>query len=243
MELIPNMKSLKQFRPVYLASGALLLSVLAAPLFVDAPLRLNKRRPVSAPAPAPQRLRVAILDFDFATTGLTGGAYSFADGGGPGRGVSDLLTNRMVQNGTFSIIERSQIAAVLEEQNLGAAGRIDASTAAEIGRILGVDAVIVGSVTRFNVEERRSGLSILGIGNSRRRYLAQVEVNARMIDTTTAEILAVAEGSGETEERGSNFSLGGLVTSGSDSDSTDRLLSEAAEQAVDALVVRLTERR
>ncbi|WP_348251804.1 CsgG/HfaB family protein [Leptolyngbya sp. FACHB-1515] len=235
------MKSLKQSRLVYLAQGVLLLSVLASPLLV-ATAAVAVEQTV-AQASTQQRLRVAILDFDFATTGLTGGAYSFASGGGPGQGISDLLTNRMVQNGTFSIIERSQIAAVLREQNLGASGRIDASTAAEIGRILGVDAVIVGSVTRFNVEERRSGLSILGIGNSRRRYLAEVEVNARMIDTTTAEILAVAEGSGEAEERGNNFSLGGLVTSGSDASSTDRLLSEAAEQAVDALVVRLTEQR
>lgn len=239
MELSP-MKSLKQSRLVYLAHGVLLLSVLASPLFVP-PAAVAVEQTV-AQAPAPQRLRVAILDFDFATTGLTGGAYSFAAGGGPGRGVSDLLTNRMVQNGTFSIIERSQIEAVLEEQNLGAAGRIDASTAAEIGRILGVDAVVVGSVTRFNVEERQSGFSVFGIGNSRRRYLAQVEVNARMIDTRTAEILAVAEGSGEAEDQGNSISFG-VGSSGSDASSTDRLLSDAAEQAVDALVVRLTERR
>jgi curli biogenesis system outer membrane secretion channel CsgG len=232
------MKSLKQSRLAYLASGVLLLSILASPLLV-ATAAIAVEQTV-AQAPAPQRRRIAILDFDFASTGLTGGAYSFADGGGPGQGISNLLTNRMVQNGTFSIIERSQIAAVLREQNLGASGRIDASTAAEIGRILGVDAVVVGSVTRFNVEERRSGVSVLGFGNSRRRQIAEVEVTARMIDTTTAEILAVAEGSGEAEARGNSLSIG-VVTTGSDTDSTDRLLSDAAEQAVDALVIQLTE--
>lgn len=238
------MKSLKLFRLAYLVHGVLLLSVLASPLFVTTvavAVEPTVEQPI-AQTPAPQRLRVAILDFDFASTGLTGGVFSFADGGGPGQGISNLLTNRMVQNGTFSIIERSQIAQVLREQNLGASGRIDASTAAEIGRILGVDAVVVGSVTRFNLEERRSGVSILGVGNSRRRYIAEVQVTARMIDTTTAEILAVAEGSGEAEERGNSFSLGGLVTSGSDANGTDRLLSEASEQAVDALVAQLTER-
>ncbi|NJN88018.1 MAG: hypothetical protein HC881_19160 [Leptolyngbyaceae cyanobacterium SL_7_1] len=237
MELV-LMKSLKQSRLAYLASGVLLLSVLASPLLVATAAVAVEQ--TIAQAPAPQRLRVAILDFDFASTGLTGGAFSFADGGGPGQGISNLLTNRMVQNGTFSIIERSQITAVLREQNLGASGRIDASTAAEIGRILGVDAVVVGSVTRFNLEERRSGVSVFGIGNSRTRQIAEVQVTARMINTTTAEILAVAEGSGEAEERGNNLSLG-VVTTGSDTNSTDRLLSEASEQAVDALVAQLTE--
>jgi curli biogenesis system outer membrane secretion channel CsgG len=238
MELV-LMKSLKQSRLAYLAHGVLLLSVLASPLFM-ATAAVAVETVAQAPAQN-QRLRVAILDFDFANTGLTGSNFSFADSGGPGQGISDLLTNRMVQNGTFSIIERSQIAAVLREQNLGASGRVDASTAAEIGRILGVDAVVVGSITRFNVEERQSGFSLFGVGNSSRRYLAEVQVNARMIDTTTAEILAVAEGSGEAEERGSNLSVGGM-SSGSDTNNTDRLLSDAAEQAVDALVTQLTER-
>jgi curli biogenesis system outer membrane secretion channel CsgG len=238
-ELIPTMKSLNQSRLAYLAHGVLLLSFLASPLFAP-PAAIAVEQTV-AQAPVQQRLRIAILDFDFASTGLTGGAFSFADGGGPGQGISNLLTNRMVQDGTFSIIERSQIAAVLREQNLGASGRIDASTAAEIGRILGVDAVVVGSVTRFNLEERQSGVSIFGFGNSRRRYIAEVEVTARMIDTTTAEILAVAEGSGVSEARGNNTSLG-LVTFGSDSNGSDRLLSEASEQAVDALVTQLAER-
>lgn len=234
------MKSLKQSRLAYLTHGVLLLSILASPLFLATVAVAVEQTVAQAPA-RNQRLRIAILDFDFATTGLTGGAYSFANGGGPGQGISDLLTNRMVQNGTYSIIERSQIAAVLREQNLGASGRVDASTAAQIGRILGVNAVVVGSVTRFNVEERQSGISIFGIGTSRKRYLAEVEVTARMIDTTTAEILTVAEGSGKAEDRGNSVSVG-IVTTGSDASSTDRLLSEAAEQAVDALVTQLTQR-
>jgi curli biogenesis system outer membrane secretion channel CsgG len=199
MELI-LMKSLKQSRLAYLAHGVLLLSVLASPLFVATAAVAAEQTVTQAPT-RNQRLRVAILDFDFANTGLTGSNSSFTEGDGPGQGISDLLTNRMVQNGTFSIIERSQITAVLREQNLGASGRIDASSAAEIGRILGVDAVVVGSITRFNVEERQSGFSVFGIGNSSKRYLAEVQVNARMIDATTAEILAVAEGSGEAEDR------------------------------------------
>lgn len=228
------MKLLRKPQFACLTSSVLLLSLLAAPLSV-ATAAVATEQTVAQAATPNRRMRIAILDFDFASTGLTGSAYSFADRG-PGQGISDLLTNRLVQNGSFSIIERSRVAEVLREQNLGASGRVDASTAARIGRILGVNAVVVGSVTRFNLEERRSGGSFLGIGSSRRRQIADVRVTARMIDTTTAEIIAVAEGAGEAQEGGNSISIGGLFSSGSESSSSDRLLSEAAEKAVNGLV-------
>ena len=232
------MKSLSKFQLTHFTSSIVLLSVLASPVLITTAAVASEQTVAQNIVSQNQRLRVAILDFDFASTGLTGSAFTFANGGGPGQGISELLTNRMVQNGSFSIIERSRVAEVLREQNLGASGRVNASTAAQIGRILGVDVVVVGSVTRFNLEERRSGGSILGIGSSRRRQTADVQVTARMINTTTSEIIAVAEGSGQSEQRGNSISIGGLFSSGSESNGTDRLLSEASEQAVDALVAQ-----
>ncbi|MEN9245307.1 MAG: CsgG/HfaB family protein [Thermostichales cyanobacterium SRBZ-1_bins_19] len=68
------------------------------------------------------------------------------------RGVFDMMVNRLVQEGKFSIIEGSKLDAVLREQNLGASDRVDASSAVAVGRILGVDLVMVGSVTHFEVQ-------------------------------------------------------------------------------------------
>lgn len=233
------MKSLSSLSVASLTCGVLILSSLSSPLLMATVATASDQIIAQSPT-RPRRLRVAIMDFDFASTGLTGSNFTYSNGGGPGQGVSDMLTNQMVRNGTFSIIERSRIEQVLREQNLGAAGRIDASTAARIGRILGVDAVVIGSVTRFNLEERRSGISVFGIGSSRRRYTADVQVTARMVNTTTGEIMAVADGSGQAEQGNSSVSVIGLFSSGNDSSGNDRLLSEAATQAVNALVTELT---
>jgi curli biogenesis system outer membrane secretion channel CsgG len=81
--------------------------------------------------------------------------------------VSDLLVDRLVKDGTFSVIERSRLDAILAEQNLGLSGRLDANTAAQVGRILGVDAVILGSVTQFDVSVRRSGGGGTGLNSLR----------------------------------------------------------------------------
>ncbi|MGB8700421.1 MAG: CsgG/HfaB family protein, partial [Thermosynechococcaceae cyanobacterium] len=143
-----------------------------------------------------------------------------------------LLTNQLVKEERFILIERSKIDAVIAEQNLGASGRIEPTTAAQIGRILGVDAVLIGSVTKFDVENKSKGFSLgsmFGSGNS--KQIATVQLSSRLVSTTTGEILAVAEGTGQSEQKNENLSVGGFGSNES-SDSRGRVLGEAAELAV-----------
>lgn len=88
-------------------------------------------------------------------------------------GLGDIILDKMITSlfnkGRFKVIERTQLEKVLNEQKLGASGLIDASTAAEFGRGLGVDAIIVGSVAS-------AGAGALSI-------------DARAIDTETAAII------------------------------------------------------
>jgi curli biogenesis system outer membrane secretion channel CsgG len=179
--------------------------------------------------------RLAVLDFEFASTGLTG--LGLTGTVGPAKGVSDLLTNRLVQNGTFIMVERSRINQILAEQNLGASGRIEPATAAQIGRLLGADAVIIGTINQFNVEESRSEVNIgfFGIATSTQKQKADVKLTARIVSTTTGEILAVAEGSGTADKVTGGATVYG-IGGGSMTDARDQLLSAAAEQAVDQLV-------
>ena len=180
-----------------------------------------------------ERKRVAVLDFDFASTNSTGYYYGWL-GIGPAKGVSDLLTNALVKNGTYIVLERSKVEQILKEQNFGASGRLDASTAAQIGKILGADAVIIGTITQFNLEQSKSGGSIggfLGIGANTEKNKALVQVNSRLVSTTTGEILAVAEGEGNASKSGGGGSFLG-ISGGSSTDNTDTLLSTAAESAI-----------
>ncbi|MGD9486862.1 MAG: CsgG/HfaB family protein [Calditrichaceae bacterium] len=60
--------------------------------------------------------------------------------------VLDKMITALFNQGRFRVIERAQLEKILDEQQLGMAGVIDASTAAEIGKGIGVDAIIIGSV-------------------------------------------------------------------------------------------------
>lgn len=192
-----------------------------------------------AQAQPQNRRRIAVLDFDFASTGLTSSVLNWYGSRGPSQGVSDMLTNKLVQDGNYIVVERSRIQAVLAEQNLGQSGRVDASTAAQIGRILGVDAVVIGSITRFNLQEGRSGTSVLGVSVGGRRGTAEVQLTARLVSTNTAEILAVAQGAGTGEQGGNSVSVLGVFSNSSDTTGSDQILSQAAETAVIQLADQL----
>lgn len=176
-----------------------------------------------------QKIRVAVLDFDYSS--VSDPRWISVVGGGGSRGVSDILVNKLVESGQYSVIERSRLDAVLKEQNLGASGRVDASTAAEIGRILGVDIVIVGSITQFDLEQRQENIAVPIFGQSKKDTNAYVKLNARMINTTTAEIVGTAEGNGTANQADRSTTIFGFG-GGSATNNESKLLSTATEKAV-----------
>lgn len=164
---------------------------------------------------APRKKRVAILDFDYGTV-RSYVAGLFGTDVDVGKGISDLLVKHLVQDGTYSVIERKMLDKILAEQNFSNSDRANPSTAAQLGKILGVDAIIVGTITQFGGEDKNvkvggggGGWGGFGLGGfGRKTSKAIVTVDARVIDIDTAEILAVADGKGESK-RSSTSLLGG----------------------------------
>lgn len=202
---------------------------------------------------APARKRIAVLDFDYATVRSSVGDIWGSDVD-IGKGIADMLVTELVRNGTYSVIERKQLDRVLGEQNFQQSGRADASTAAQLGRILGVDAIVIGSITQFGRDDKRvgvgggvrvGGIGLGGIG--RKSAKAVVGIDARIVDIRTAEILGVATGFGESKRSGTTLvggaSVGGVAAGGafdmSSSNFGSTILGEATRLAVDSLLTEL----
>lgn len=83
------------------------------------------------------------------------------------QGFSESLTSAFAQTGKFVVIERNQIKQLLTEQSFQKSGYVDEKSSVEIGKILGVDKLIVGSYQVFS-------------GN--------ISVNSRIVDIKTAII-------------------------------------------------------
>jgi curli biogenesis system outer membrane secretion channel CsgG len=197
-----------------------------------------------APADAVTKRRVAIMNFDFGTV-----QRWWSGDWDVGKGISDMLVTKLVKDGTYSVVERKMLDQILAEQNFSNSDRANPMTAAKIGKILGVNAIIVGSVTQFGFDDKNfklggagGGWHGFGLGSIGKKDMkAMVAIDARMVDTTTAEILGVAQGKGESK-RGS-FSLGGAGGGGGgwgaggidmgSSNFQESILGEATRAAVD----------
>ncbi|MCC7175479.1 MAG: curli production assembly protein CsgG [Bryobacterales bacterium] len=199
-----------------------------------------------------QKKRVAVMDFDYATV-RSGIAAIFGTDQDVGRGIADMIVDRLVTSGTYSVIERKALDKILTEQNFSNSDRADATSAAKIGKVLGVDAIIIGSITQFGRDDQSTSLGGGAVGGITRRFgiggvkrtesKAVVGISARMVDVNTAEILAVASGKGESERSGTSLlgagggggtAAGGAVDMRS-SNFAATILGEATGKAVSQL--------
>lgn len=191
---------------------------------------------------APKR-RIAVLDFDFSGVQQWWGGNNWDIGAG----IADIIVTDLVKDGTYSVIERQALDSVLAEQNFSNSERADSSSAAKIGKVLGVDAIVVGAITQFGTEKKKKSFGGFG-GNwggfgsgkvGKEEGKANVAINARLVDVNTGEILAVAEGKGQSSRSGLLLGGGGGGGGGygggdiqmTSSDFRETILGEAVYEA------------
>ena len=166
------------------------------------------------PASAQRKPRIAVLDFDYGTVRSYVQSY-FGTDVDLGKGITQMLVTDLVKDGTYTMIDRAAMDKILAEQNFSNSNRADPSSAAKIGKLLGVDAIIVGTITEFGNETKNQGLAggggsgwtgaLAGIHHS--KSSTNVGLNARIINVDTGEIMGVAEGTGTSSR--SSTGLGG----------------------------------
>ena len=205
---------------------------------------------VADAASAQQKKRIAILSFDDAAVEASA-AKAVGTSQDVGGFLADVVVKELLKGSTYTVVERRAIDQVLKEQNFSNSNRVDPKTAAAIGRLLGVDAIIMGSVTQFGVEESAVavGSGTLGrvtrgvLGGGRRvNTKATVGLTARMVDTKTGEILTAASGSGESSK--ASVAASGYATGNVDLTSRsfeETMLGEAVNRAAQQVAAGLNE--
>jgi len=119
--------------------------------------------------------------------------------------MSDMLTTSLVKTGRFDIVERNKIDNVFKEQQLGLSGIVDEMSAAEVGKMIGAEYVVFGSITSAT----RSDIDKFGY------ILVRIEVgiDVRVVNTTTGKILLSESAIGLSESKIIQ-SADGVVVSG-----------------------------
>lgn len=144
-----------------------------------------------------------------------------------GKQASDMLASKLIKSDMFLVFERPDIKKVQNEQKFS-----------EDSKLIGVDTLIVGSVTEFG----RSLGGKVGFLSSTKMQVAKAKVDVRLIDVKTGLAFFSAIGAGEASTESGEIAGYG---SRADYDATlnDRAISAAISDVIDKLVSSLEERR
>mgnify|MGYP003341455365 CR=1 FL=1 len=107
---------------------------------------------------AQDKKRVAVMNFDYGTVSASV-IQIWGSNQDIGKGIADLIVEELVKTGTYSVVDRKALDKLLAEQNFQNSDRADANTAAKIGKILGVDGIIIGSITQFGADDKTTNVA------------------------------------------------------------------------------------
>ncbi len=110
-----------------------------------------------------------------------------------GRDLQDMLIAELAAMKSFRVLERKELDAVLNEQDLGQSGRVSKKTSSKIGNITGAQYLVSATVSAFEegTSGTRGGLSFRGISVGGKKGTAYMAVDLKVIDVETGEIADV----------------------------------------------------
>ena len=124
--------------------------------------------------------------------------------------ITDQVTVALVNSGSYTVLERTQLEKAIKEINFQNSGVVDQSQIIELGKMTGTDYTVVGKVLLAVVVDNPifTGCGdILGGGNPYGKFIpkykGKVALDVRFIDNTTGELVfaQVIEGSKAGNDR------------------------------------------
>jgi len=183
------------------------------------------------PVLAQGKIRIAIWDFE----NHAENRWWFWNNMGPAARNqidTEFSENRLLSS-KFGVVEREKLKLAMQEQGLAASGAVDPTTAAKVGRILGVKYVVTGAIDNFDIQNTKGALGMFGVA----AYVVQASatINLRFIDTTTAERVVSISADGGVKKGGGSVSSASLSH-----DAEWGLASETIQNAAKAVVEKLS---
>jgi len=157
---------------------------------------------------------------------------------GIGEAAADILGTILQRTERFIVIPQQDIESIMAQQAQGATGAINPDTAAQMGQIMGLNAIVTGAVTAYSEAEEGSTYIVGGS----KTQIARVTVDYRIVDTSTGVQLMADSGAGIYEKKTTKV-LGMGSKAGYDSDLRDGALRDALNKAMVNMMKQLGKRK
>lgn len=234
----------------FLVGGSILIAILFSPVTTTLAEDSEDAEPVqllteAVPEISGPRRMVAVGKFD--AIGAFRQAYGDWDIGG---GVAAMLTSALVESNRFIVVERANVQQILSEQQMKGQGVSAAGTGPELGKVIGVNIMIYGSVTEFGADDEGSGISFGVSGGGGLRSLfggalssgstsGKITIDVRLVDTTTSQVIETYRVSEEIEGKGFDVSVGYKNVNMGTNNFVKTPLGEATRRIVEKIVRKI----
>ncbi|MEO0985132.1 MAG: CsgG/HfaB family protein [Cyanobacteria bacterium J06639_14] len=153
--------------------------------------------------------------------------YNYDQGQGAARGITELLVNELVNDGSYSLLDSSQFSSADDE-----------GTALEMAEENDLDAVLIGTITQFDLQDSAQCANVPFVGTvCNNETKAIVQLNVRLVDPISKTVIATAQGEGDAVSASFGVSLNRAPDINSEEQRvTDELLSDATERAIEQLM-------
>jgi len=121
---------------------------------------------------------------------------------GSGLQVADIISAQLI-NSNYNIIDRSQTTRILQEQQLSMSGVIDERTVPSIGKILGVQAILTGSINEYQCTP--VNIQVAQGARPAYIYVSAAGISLKLIDCETGQVIWA--GSARGTEMGQNAEI------------------------------------
>jgi curli biogenesis system outer membrane secretion channel CsgG len=140
----------------------------------------------------------------FTVTAGAGRGYWHSASWDLGTGMAEMMTTALLDTGKFRVLERQQIDDVIGEQDFGDSGRVDPATAAKIGKILGAQYLLYGTVNEFEYSKggEAGGVRVGGFRVGAGQARAHIGMDVRVVDAVTGEVISSARSTANASRSG-----------------------------------------
>jgi len=173
-----------------------------------------------------QQLRIGVVSFLDRTSSPIPGS---------GDTAGDILETLLKKTNRFIMIPQQELISIINRQPREASGAINPAAASEMGKILGLNAIVTGSINEYSKTEEKSNYLIY----KKKNQISQVTLDYRIVDATTGIQLMADSGQGIYSKKTGGFP-GSETESAEDTDLRDGALKDALTKATAAILKQLS---
>jgi len=153
-------------------------------------------------AGAADRIRLGVLEFQSKAEGVSDRQAQI---------ITDIFTRTLASSKSIALYERVALQKIAEEHSLSASGLVDERTAIQIGKIAGLQYILLGSVTELSQKTSGGFVPIGRVKIGAGQHEAKTRLDVRVINVATSEIRLALSEEGFASNAAQGISVAGVT--------------------------------